>query len=99
MSSLLDALKLIPKPMQIAIAGIVIGIGAVYAHESRYMTVGQFTKSYLLDLKAEIRETKKDLSNPDLPARVREMLQANLEAMLDDLCYELPSDPYCLDRE
>ena len=99
MIKLFELLNLMPRAMQIAIAGIVIGIGAVYAHEIRYMTVGQFTKSYLLDLKAEIRETKKDLMNPDLPARVREMLQENLEAMLDDLCYELPNDAYCRDRE
>jgi len=94
----LELLKLIPKPIQLTIAGILIGGLAFAGHETRYMTVSDYTKSYILDLKGEIRETRKDLANPDLPAEVREILEEALESMLDELCYEVPDDRYCEDR-
>ncbi len=94
----LELLKLIPRPIQLTLVGILIGGVAFAGHEARYMTVSQYTKSYVLDLKSEIREIRKDLANPDLPLEVREILQDALEAMLDDLCYEVPADPYCVRR-
>ena len=94
----LELLKLIPRPIQLTLAGILIGGFAFAGHESRYMTVSDYTKSYVLDLKSEIRETRKDLANPDLAPEVREILKEALEALLDELCYEVPNDAYCKDR-
>jgi len=98
MKALLDFLRLVPVPVQIAIAGIVLGGAAFAGHEVRYMTVSDFTKSYVLDLKREIRELQKELADPDLLPRVREMLIEQLDDMVDELCYEVPDDPYCKDR-
>jgi hypothetical protein len=95
MAKFLELLGLMPKSVQIAIAGILIGGAAFAAHEMRYMTVGQFTKSYVLDIKSEIRQIQKDLSDEELDARVRDMLEEQLAFLLDDLCYETPDDPYC----
>jgi len=94
----LDILKLIPKPIQLTIAGILLGGMAFAGHETRYMTVGDYTKSYVLDLKSEIREIRKDLATPELPQEVKDILLESLEALLDDLCYEVPDDPYCKNR-
>jgi hypothetical protein len=98
-NKILDLLGLMPRPVQIAIAALLIGGIAVAAHEQRYMTVDQFTKSYVLDLKAEIRNTKKDLADPELDSRVREIFVEQLNAMLDELCYEMPEDAYCKARD
>ena len=93
-----ELINLMPRGIQIAIAGMLIGGLAFAGHEARYMTVGQFTKSYVLDLKAEIRNTKKDLADQGLDVRLRELLVEQLESMLDDLCYEMPLDAYCKAR-
>jgi len=94
----LELLKLIPRPIQLTLAGILIGGLAFAGHETRYMTVSDYTKSYVLDLKREIREVQKELANPGLPPKVRQMLAEDLEAMIDELCYEVPDDPYCRSR-
>lgn len=96
MSKILELLGLLPKAMQIALAGILIGGVGFAAHEQRYMTVDQFTKSYVLDLRSAIREIQKDLANPDLNPEVREILTEQMALLVDELCYELPSDPYCV---
>lgn len=95
MKIILDVIKLIPVPVQIAIAGIVIGAATVYGAESRYMTVSDFTKSYVLDLKKMIREIRKDLKDETLTDREREHLQAEIEELMDELCYEKPDDLWC----
>jgi len=94
----LELLKLIPRPVQLTLAGILIGGLAFAGHESRYMTVSEFTKSYVLDLKSEIREMRKDLATPNLAPEVRAILEEALESMLDELCYEMPDDTYCRNR-
>lgn len=99
MNKVLALLGLMPKSVQILIAGLLFGGIAFAAHEQRYMTVGQFTKSYVLALKAEIRNIKKDLADQLLDDRVREILVEQLALMIDDLCYEMPSDVYCKVRD
>jgi hypothetical protein len=98
MKWLTDILNMLPPSVRWgALAGILV-IGIAYGHESRYMTVGEYTKSYVLDLKAEIRAIKADLSSGNLPAETAEILREQLEALLDELCYEKPDDPYCRKR-
>jgi hypothetical protein len=99
MNKILEILGLLPKAVQVAIAGMLFGGIAFAAHEQRYMTVGQYTKSYVLDLKREIRNIEKDLADSDLPARVRDVLKEQLDQMIDELCYEIPDDPYCRARD
>lgn len=95
MSKLLELLNLMPRAVQIAIAGMLIGGLAFAGHEVRYMTVSQFTKSYVLDLKSEIRAVQRELTDPDLDVRIAQILREQLDQMLDELCYETPNDPYC----
>ena len=98
MSKLIELLNLLPKSVQIAIAGLIIGGAAFAGHEVRYMTVADFTKSYILDLKREIRSLKKDIEETN-SEEVRSMLREELEQLLDELCYELPEDWMCRNRE
>ena len=93
--SVTDLLGFLPKTVQIAVASLVIGGGAIFGAESRYMTVADFTKSYILDLKREIRTLENELRDSTLTARERQRLNEQLQALLDELCYELPNDPYC----
>jgi hypothetical protein len=95
MKGLIDWIKLLPTPVQIAVVCLVLGTALAYAHESRYMTVDQFTKSYVLDLKREIRELEMLLRDPELDEQTRTILFEQLERMIDELCYEMPDDPYC----
>ncbi len=95
MSKILELLGLLPKVVQIGIVGILVGGVGFAAHEQRYMTVAQFTKSYVLDLRSSIREIQRDLANPELNPEVRSILTEQLALLVDELCYELPSDPYC----
>jgi hypothetical protein len=95
---ILDFLKLIPVPIQICIASLVIGGVAFAGLESRYMTVADYTKSYVLDLKALIRDLKNDLRDEDLTPREREWIEADLQSLLDELCYERPDDRLCEDE-
>ena len=95
MNAILQLLALIPTTAQIMIASVLIGGAGVYAHESRYMTVGDFTKSYILELKSEIRQIKKDLGRENINQEVKEMLREQLDTLIADLCYEAPDDPYC----
>ncbi len=87
----------IPKPVAISIACIVIGGAGTFAHEVRYMTVADFTKSYILDLKREIRENRNDLADTNDPA-ARRIIQEIIDMLVDELCFEVPNDPYCKDR-
>lgn len=92
---LADVLNVAPKSVRLLVAGSVLTGAVVMAAETRYMTVADYTKSYVLDLKAEIREIKKDLADTDLSPQVRTMLQEQLDSLLDELCYEVEDDPYC----
>ena len=95
MKFLVDFIQLIPKELQIGIACLVIGGFAFAGMESRYMTVSDFTKSYVLDLKKLIRELKEDLKDPTLTARERHHLEMEIEELMDELCYEKPNDLWC----
>lgn len=95
MSRFVDLITLLPRSMQVAIVGILLGGIVFAAHEQRYMTVGQFTRSYVLDLRTSIREIQKDLANPNLHPDVRVILVEQLALLIDELCYEMPLDPYC----
>ncbi len=98
MTWLVDILKLCPTWAQIAVIALVVGVGGAWAHEARYMTVDQYTKSYVLDLKSEIRQIEKDLGRESISEDAKEILREQLEFMLDELCYEVPDDPYCKRR-
>jgi len=65
--------------------------------EIRYMTVADFTKSYVLDLKSEIRELKDDLKKADSDGE-RRQIQKDIDALIDELCEERPNDPLCSQR-
>lgn len=95
MKIILDFIKLIPVPVQIAVASMVIGGVAFAGLETRYMTVSDFTKSYVLDLKKLIRDLSQDLEDPNLSDRERRWIQEELESLLDELCYEKPNDRLC----
>ena len=98
MTKFIELIGLLPKYAQVLIVGLLVGGVGFAAHEERYMTVGQFTKSYVLDLKRSIREIESDLRDQSLDDRTRKILQEQLELLLDDLCYELPNDPSCKRR-
>ena len=95
MNAMLQALEYVPAPIRMMLLGGLLFAGA----EIRYMTVADFTKSYVLDLKSEIREIRKDLTNPNLSSEHRDDLEEQLQQLLDDLCYETDNkDLYCKDR-
>lgn len=98
MSVMLGLLDAVPASVKGGIALLLLGGMGVFGAESRYMTVDDFTKSYILDLKAEIREIQKELRFEELTEREKLWLEEQLEALLDELCYEVPDDPYCEDR-
>jgi hypothetical protein len=95
---IIDLLKQLPTAVQICAVSVLLGGAVVYAAESRYMTVGQYTKSYVLDLKAEIRAIRNELERDEADPGTEELLEEQLEALLDELCYEVPNDPYCRNR-
>ena len=95
----IEWLKMLPTSVQVAVAGILLGITAVYAHETRYMTIDQFTKSYILDLKSIIRDLEKELREEDLTPRERELIEDEIDSLIDELCYENPKDRLCHELE
>lgn len=99
MKMILEFLNYLPPLAQVSVIGLILGAGLVYAHETRYMTVGQYTKSYVLNLKAEIRAIRAELDTEELDPVTRELLEEQLESLLDELCYERPDDVYCKRRE
>ena len=92
MLTLLDAL---PTGIKTTVALVAVGGAATFAAESRYMTVADFTKSYVLNLKSEIRDIRKELRDADLSEREREVLEDLLDELIDELCYEMPNDNLC----
>ena len=99
MGNLIEFLKLVPASVRWgAVVGLLL-IGIAYGHEVRYMTVSDYTKGYVLDLKSEIRAIKNDLDDPNVSPETKRYLREQLEVLLDELCYEVPSDPYCHGRE
>jgi hypothetical protein len=99
MKGILDFIKLLPTPIQMVLAALLLGVTLAYAHESRYMTVSDFTKSYVLDLKVLIRDLSKDLADPELTEREREWIEEEIESLTDELCYEMPDDRLCKEEE
>lgn len=96
MKIFLDLIKLIPAQLQIGLACLVLGGLAFAGLETRYMTVSDYTKSYVLDLKKAIREIQNNLRNMDLTERERLHLEMELQELIDELCYEKPDDKiYC----
>ena len=93
--SMMEMLGLIPESVRIPILFVALGAGGTFAAESRYMTVADYTKSYVLNLKSEIREIQKELTDPDIDPEHAEKLLEQLEALIDELCYERPDDAYC----
>jgi hypothetical protein len=96
--SMTEMLGLIPESVRVPILFLIIGGGGAFAAESRYMTVADYTKSYVLNLKSEIREIQKELADPEIDPDYRDMLMEQLEALVDELCYERPDDAYCHGR-
>ena len=92
--SSLDLLGLIPKPIALCLASLVIGGGGFAALETRYVTTSDFTKSYVLQLKREIRELRKEIA-AERDDRRRADLEEDLAALLDELCVEMPADREC----
>jgi hypothetical protein len=99
MNFFIDLVKLIPVPVQIAVVSMVLGGVAFAGLETRYMTVSDFTKSYVLDLKKAIREIEYVLREEDLTERERRDLEMELEELIDELCYEKPDDRLCQEEE
>ena len=95
MPDLMKLLALIPKSLQVVIAAMIIGMSIAYAHEVRYMTVSDYTKSYILDLKAAIRELQKLLRDSTLSNHDRETIEDQLAEAIAELCYEDKNDKYC----
>lgn len=94
---MIELLKIIPTPITIAIACLLLGAAGIVAADSRYVQIGAFQKSYELSLAKEIRELRRELSN-EQNERARELLQREIEALLDDLCHEKPDHIYCESR-
>ena len=93
--NLIDLLKLIPAQVQILVVGVVLGGAAFAGAESRYLTVSQFEKSYILEIKAEIRALRRELRDDTLTEREIEMLEDYLQELIAELCYEQPDDTEC----
>lgn len=99
MKGLFDFIKLLPTPIQITVAAVILGMSVTWAMESRYMTVSDFTKSYVLDLKSLLRDLNKDLQDEELTDREREWIEEEIESLTDELCYEMPEDRLCKETE
>lgn len=89
-----DLIALLPKPVAIAVASIVIGAGGVYGLETRYITASDFHKSYVLSLKSEIRALRKEIRD-ETDERMADRLREELAALIDELCLEAPQDREC----
>ncbi len=91
---MLDLLALIPKPIALSIASLVIGAAAFGGMESRYVTTSDFTKSYVLQLKREIREVRKEIKD-EAHSGLKARLEDDLAALIDELCMTAPDDREC----
>lgn len=98
MSTVEGILGFMPKSVRLMAIGAIAALAAGAAAESRYMKISDFTKSYILDLRSDIRAIKKDIEATQDDA-ARKVLEEQLERMLDDLCLETRGDdPYCENR-
>ena len=89
-----DLLGFLPKPVAIALAGMVLGGVAFAGADFRYVKASDFAKSYVLQLKREIRDLRKDIRE-ETDDRMRDQLRDDLEELIDELCYEAPNDREC----
>lgn len=87
-------LSFLPKSVTLTIVAVLVGGLGFAGHEIRYMTVADFTKSYVLDIKNTIRSLRLDLRNAETD-RERALIQADIDELIDELCYERPRDPMC----
>ena len=94
MLELTNLLNFVPKPVAAGVVIFVLGGGAVVGMEMRYMTVAEFTKSYVLDLKSEIRDLRDDLKDAETE-RERRLIQEDIDRLIDELCEERPDDRMC----
>ncbi len=89
-----DLLAFLPKSVALTIAAMVLGAGTLAGLESRYVTQSDFHKSYVLQLKREIRELRKELAEESDPERIAD-LEYDLAELIDELCIEAPEDREC----
>lgn len=94
--SVFDALSFLPKGVALTIASIIIGAGAFAGMETRYVTSGQFQKSYVLQLKREIRELRREIREAEDAGEPTERLEDYLAELIDELCLEMPDDRECI---
>lgn len=96
MNLILKLIEAMPPSVRLLFIGLLLGGACFAGAESRYMTVADFTKSYILDLKGEIRQIRYELQNPELSQEHRHLLEEQLEELIDELCLETGhKDPYC----
>jgi hypothetical protein len=95
MGEFLKLLQALPKMVQIVIISVILGVGFAYAHEARYMTISDFNKGYILDLKKNIRDIQATLRTATLSPVERRIYAEELAQMIAELCYEVPNDNYC----
>lgn len=95
--SIFDALTLLPKSVALSIASIVIGAGAFAGLEVRYVTASDFQKSYVLQLKREIRELRREIADAEDAGEPTDRLEDYLAELIDELCLEMPDDRECTD--
>lgn len=89
-----DILTFLPKTVALSIASIIVGASAFAGMEMRYVSASQFQKSYVLQLKREIRELRHEIAETDDPDLV-DRLEDYLEELIDELCLENPDDREC----
>jgi len=89
-----DLLNMIPQPVRMTLAALLLGILAVAGADQRYMTVDTYMKGYILDLKEAIRELRRQLDRAETETE-RQSIQRDIDELIDELCYEKPDDSYC----
>lgn len=89
-----DILAFVPKSIALSIASIMIGAGAFAGMEIRYVSASQFQKSYVLQLKREIRELRSEIADTE-DDELRARLEEYLDELIDELCIEMPDDREC----
>lgn len=94
MSHLIDLAKLLPRPVLIAIVGIALGIGGVFAADARYVQASTFEKNYILNLRSYIRQRQEDLKQAKSDGE-RVEIQKDIDAAIDELCDARPKDRLC----
>lgn len=95
---MIEFLKSIPVTIQIAVGGIILGVGGLVAADSRYVLASLYDKSFVLQSAAAVRELRKELRIAEDQEDI-DLIREEIEQILDDMCYEAPDHAYCKDRE